>query len=122
MPHTTNSRSKTQSQRKTIGANPLDSVIPNLKDFNRTDSHSSGEAAEPSTPAPTKALRKDRLTIHLPVELIERAKNAVFWTPGLTLAALGEQALEEMLEKLETGQGGPFDQRLHELKGGRPLR
>ena len=31
---------------------------------------------------------KERLTVNLPPELIERARNAVYWTPGLTLAGL----------------------------------
>jgi hypothetical protein len=40
-------------------------------------------------------LEKDRITLHLTKQLIERMKNYVYWTPGLTLAALGEEALQE---------------------------
>jgi hypothetical protein len=79
-----------------------------------------------TTPAraaePPRAAVKERLTVHLSVEVIERAKNAVFWTPGLTLARMAEDALLKALEGLEKAQGGPFRHRLGELKGGRPLK
>jgi hypothetical protein len=65
---------------------------------------------------------KDRLTVHLPVDLIERAKNAVYWTPGLTLASLAEDALRQALAELETARGAPFPPRERQLSVGRPLR
>jgi hypothetical protein len=65
---------------------------------------------------------KDRLTVHLPVELIERAKNAVYWTPGLTLASLAEEALRQALAELEAARGAPFPPRERQLSVGRPLR
>jgi hypothetical protein len=65
---------------------------------------------------------KDRLTVHLPVELIERAKNAVYWTPGLTLASLAEEALRQAVAELEAARGAPFPPRERQLSVGRPLR
>lgn len=105
--------------RKTIGTNPLDAVVPDLTQQkpaskSRKSSASSGE--KPRRPV------KERLTIHIPVPLIERAKNTVYWTPGLTLADLGEQALEALVSEFEKKNGGPFEQRPHELRGGRPLK
>ncbi len=94
-------------RRRTIGTNPLDSVIPSRQLVE-------GEA--------TKKIRKERLTVHLPVELIERVKNAVYWTPGLTLAGLAEEALTLAVERLERERGEPFPPRKSELKGGRPLK
>ena len=94
------------AKRRTIGTNPLDTVIP----------------ARPSEGTPTKRVIKERLTVHLPVELIDRIKNAVYWTPGLTLAGLAEEALTAAVEKLERERGGPFPPRKAELKGGRPLK
>jgi hypothetical protein len=93
--------------RRTIGANPLDTVVPER----------SMETAEASAKVP-----KERLTIHLSVALIDRVKNAVFWTPGMTLARLGEEALRAMVEQLEAERGGPFPPRREELHGGRPLK
>ena len=76
-----------------------------------------GQNAEPPR-RPTK----QRLTVHLPVELIERAKNAVYWSPGLTLTALAEDAFGDALSRLEAAHGKPFAPRLEELRGGRPMK
>lgn len=94
------------TKRRTIGINPLDAVIP-----------AKGE----QTPSAPRVL-KERLTVHLPVDLIDRVKNAVYWTPGLTLAGLAEEALTAAVEKLERQRGEPFPPRKAELKGGRPLK
>ena len=51
---------------------------------------------------------KERLTVNLPPELIERARNAVYWTPRRTLADLAEEALLKALRRLEKENGGPF--------------
>lgn len=95
------------AKRRTIGTNPLDVVIPTRRE----------ERAE-SAPR----VVKERLTVHLPVDLIDRIKNAVYWTPGLTLAGLAEEALTAAVERLERERGEPFPPRKAELKGGRPLK
>ncbi len=95
------------AKRRTIGTNPLDTVIPAHR--------------EETTTSPARVV-KERLTVHLPVDLIERVKNAVYWTPGLTLAGLAEEALTAVVERLERERGGPFPPRQSELKGGRPLK
>jgi hypothetical protein len=64
---------------------------------------------------------KDRMTFHLPVRVIDRAKNAVYWTPGLTLADLAAEAIETAVDKLERKNGATFPQRKANLKGGRPM-
>ena len=122
--------------RKTIGTNPLDAVVPDLstpsgstksgnsRTNNGAQSNATGSNANDSTGkalAPPRPA-KERLTVHISVPLIERAKNAVFWTPGLTLADLGERALETLVSELEKQNGRPFEPRPHELKGGRPLK
>lgn len=95
------------AKRRTIGTNPLDAVIPARQ--------------QEKTLRPSR-LVKERLTVHLPVDLIDRVKNAVYWTPGLTLASLAEEALAAAVEKLERQRGEPFPPRKAELKGGRPLK
>jgi len=94
--------------RRTIGNNPLDAVVPT--------------ASPPEASERPRKVSKERLTIHLPVDLIDRVKNAVYWTPGLTLAGLGEEALRVMVERLEADRGDPFPPRQEELRGGRPLK
>jgi len=73
--------------------------------------------------APVKPARvvKDRFTLHLPIDLMERAKNCSYWTPGLTLAGLAEAGIRCEIEKLEKRNGGEFKTREKELVGGRPI-
>ena len=105
--------------RTTIGQNPLDAVIP---DLHRHSPQTAATNSEQATEPQPKADRKERLTIHLPQSLIERLKNAVYWTPGLTLAELGETALTRLVDELEAERGATFETRTGELKGGRPLK
>lgn len=107
--------------RSTIGQNPLDAVVPDLHRQHIQTTEKNARIAEIETPLPEPD-RKERLTIHLPQSLIERLKNAVFWTPGLTLAELGETALTRLVNELEEQRGEAFEPRTGELKGGRPLK
>lgn len=104
-------------QRRTIGSNPLDAVIPQAETSAATEAPSSTVRADAA-----RRVEKQRLTVHLPVDLIERVKNAVYWTPGLTLAGLAEHSLTQTLERLEEERGEAFPPRTDELKGGRPLK
>jgi len=71
-------------------------------------------------PSATK-IEKQRITIHLSTELIERLKNVVFWEPGLTITSLTEKALDAELIKLEKKRGNAYPKRTHNLTGGRPI-
>ena len=107
-------------KRKTMGENPLDAVIP-TKTAARPPRRSAPAATE--TPQEKRArVIKERLTVHLPVPLIDRVKNAVYWTPGLTLASLAEKSLENTVDNIEKKNGKAFPQRKADLKGGRPLK
>jgi hypothetical protein len=110
-------------RRKTIGNSPLDTVVP------RREPESSGSPIPSATTQKQEAREadpsrvvKERLTVHVPVELIDRVKNIVYWTPGLTLARLAEEALTKEVEKREQERGEPFPHRTEELRGGRPLK
>lgn len=100
-------------KRRTVRENPLDAVVP------PTPSGALA-AAKPREGAPSQA--KQRMTFHLPVEVMERAKNAVYWTPGLTLTDLAAQALTDAVDRSEKKKGEPFPPRKAELKGGRPIK
>lgn len=63
-----------------------------------------------------------RLTVKLPGHLIERLRNAVFYTRGLTLTALVEQSLSAALAAIEEERGAPFPERTADLQPGRPSR
>lgn len=65
---------------------------------------------------------KQRLSLQLPAGLIEGARNAVYWTPGLTLNELTEVALSHTLACMELLRGGRFPPRAGPLKVGRRVR
>lgn len=65
---------------------------------------------------------KQRITLHISAEIVDRVKNAVYWEPGLTVAGFAEEALEKALADMEAERGKPFPQRRqHRLRGGRPI-
>ena len=64
--------------------------------------------------------RKQRVTITLPISLLERLRNAVYWTGHGPLARLIADALDDAVTQMETSNGQTFPQRLSPLKRGRP--
>lgn len=101
-------------KQKTIGVNPLEEYLSTPKN---------PIEAETIEPELQSSVKKQRVTIHIPVDLIDRVKNAVYWEPGLTLAGFAEDALSKALEQMETERGAPFPGRKeHKLKGGRPIK
>jgi hypothetical protein len=65
-------------------------------------------------------LKIGRLTLVISESLMERIRNAAFWTPGETLSGLGERAVELEIERLEKQNGGPFAPRTQAVRRGRP--
>jgi hypothetical protein len=65
-------------------------------------------------------LRKQRVTITLPLSLLERLRNAVYWTGHGPLARLICDALDDAVTHMESANGQAFPQRLAPLKRGRP--
>lgn len=72
----------------------------------------------------TDKVIKERTTFQLPVDLIERARNTVYWTPGLTLSALLTEGLTLAIKKREKrhNEGQPFPKRTGPVKTGRPVK
>jgi hypothetical protein len=84
-----------------------------------------GPAVERRTePRPKRAApgTRQRVTVKLPTEVIERARDAVLATPGLTLAALVERGVTAYVDRLEKRRGSAFPPRRDELPVGRPRR
>lgn len=67
-----------------------------------------------------RAHKRQRMTVSLPTDLLERIRDAAYWTSGSTMAGLISSAMENLIETLETQNGRPFPPRLQNLKSGRP--
>jgi post-segregation antitoxin (ccd killing protein) len=67
-------------------------------------------------------MTKTRITFYITKDMVEKAKNAAYWTPGLTLSALAEQAIARHVETLEQQRGEPFPRRDNDLAKGRPAK
>jgi hypothetical protein len=102
--------------RQVIGDNPLDILI---QPKNRSAEVTTEEAQLEHN---SSKQAKQRITVQISVDVIERIKNAVYWTPGLTLAALAEEAFAHAVNKLEKERGATFNTRKEELKTGRPIK
>jgi hypothetical protein len=101
------------ARKSTIGANPLDAVVP-VK---------SGATKRAKPQAEPARATKERVTFQLPVDLIEKARDVVFFSPGLTMASLMEEALVAQLERAQKKHGKPFPSRAGaSLKTGRPVK
>ncbi|GAB1722430.1 MAG: hypothetical protein GDA65_14585 [Nitrospira sp. CR1.1] len=64
--------------------------------------------------------KRQRMTVSLPADLLERMRDAAYWTSGTTMAGLISSAIEDLLHHLESQNGRPFSPRLQDLKPGRP--
>lgn len=121
--------------RKTIGESPFDTLITTSEETKEEPKHKKIQNGNGSK-KPQQNNNKQRLTVQISEDVIERAKNAVYWTRGLTLAQLTEDALEKAISSLEknstiyddkTGnplknKGDEFPQRQESLKSGRPVK
>jgi len=124
-------KTPTKKKRSVIGADPLDAMVPTKGD-GRAATKASRRGLEPAgttkRPEPEPRISKQRLTVHIPVDLAERCKDAVVALSGpparLTLAELAENALEAELAKLAKtyNKGKTFPKRTADLKGGRPIK
>ena len=107
-------------KRRTIGESPLDAVVPRPEPgLARVPER---EPAGEGTAAAERRVPRARITVQLDGELVDRMRNAVYWTPGLTLASLAEVAFQREMEAREQERAEPFPPRREELRPGRPLR
>ncbi len=125
---------KSQTARtSTIKNDPFETLIP---DRVGEQANEEAEAAAQATsnvvtplrreqpqPEASKAegQKKEKLTVHLTHDLIERVKNAAYWNPRLTIASIAEIGVRYAIEQVERENGGAYPPRESELKGGRPI-
>jgi hypothetical protein len=118
-------------KRKSLGANtafanrrPHDAVIPRAAEPDSVPDQSDDASQPPAervTPSPHSP-RKERATFYLDAELMEAARDAAYWTPGLALTDLAAQGLRWAIAQLENERGTPFPRRPANLRPGRRMK
>jgi hypothetical protein len=103
------------SKASTIKNDPFAAVIPEPSD-------EPPPRAAPARLAVKQTPVRKKLTVHLRPDVIERVKNAAYWNPRLTIAAIAEAGIVHALEEIERDYGGAYPAREQELRGGRPIK
>jgi hypothetical protein len=80
-----------------------------------------GSTATIATSGTIPRPQRVKLMLNLSAETARRVRSAVYWTPGLRLSKLADQALAEAVDRLEKKRGEPFPQIEGNLEGGRPV-
>jgi hypothetical protein len=86
----------------------------------KKERHGAASVPSRSSKGDRQQPRTVRLTVSLPCDLVDRLRDAVYWSPDLKLAWLIAQSLRTSLSELETSRKGPFPKRIMALRAGRP--
>ena len=79
------------------------------------------ETQEQGTPQEPIRHKRVRISAEISGDIAERIKNAVYWTPGMTMAGFIEEPLAKAIKELEEENGEKLPQRERQLVGGRPM-
>jgi len=71
--------------------------------------------------SPKETAGRKQVAVLLAEDIVERAKNLVYWSPGVTLAGLVEEGLRSAVERRERVNRGPYKTRPRALTPGRPV-
>lgn len=96
--------------KRGLGNDPLDRIIPNEKTKGKKIRDERLDSDE-----------KVRMTVHIAESIIEKARDYVWWSPGITLAEFVATAMENELNKIEKRLGRKIEVRKGELTSGRPI-
>lgn len=113
------------NSRRALGDDPFDAVIPGSGESKREQQ--SANVAQPTSARSSRSapagVQKTRATFHLPVDVLEEARDVVYWVPGLTMANLTEEALRREIQRIKDvkNNGENFPTRESDLKRGRPV-
>jgi len=86
----------------------------------KTATAKTGNELQHNSPEP--AGKRLTYSVKLFTETIERARNAVYWTPGLSVSGLVEESVNKAIDQLERKRGEAFPARPKQIKSGRPIR
>ena len=97
-----------------------------MLDISAGDHHADDKRQEDASPdhhhrmhqplRPSPALEKPEVMVSLPAALIERLRNAAYWTGNPSLTGLVAEAIEDIVTQMEEINGETFPQRVSPLK------
>ena len=130
-----------------LGEDPLDVVVPDPtqapskenppaakpavtrtskpeRETTKTAPKRAGKWPAPVEPDPEAPGPKVTVSLHLPLQLIERVRDAAYYVPGLTVSGMAETALSNELQRLDSEYEKTYHQtipkRTGQLRPGRP--
>lgn len=65
---------------------------------------------------------RSRITVQLPADVVDRLRNAVYWTPGMTVTGFLANCIRATVDRMEEERGAAFPSRATELRPGRPRK
>ena len=108
------------ARKSTIGVNPLDAVIPaKLSAKAKVAPKKRPRPKAEATPEPT--IVRERLSILIPLDTVERARNAAYWD-RLAVAQIVDDAINAAVDRMERARGETYPEREEALRAGRPLK
>lgn len=80
-----------------------------------------GETAPDDLKTKVSSRGKQPYSFTLPFELVDKLRDVVFWTPGANMSNLAEEALNDLIKRMEAERGEPFPRRTSKIGTGRPI-
>jgi len=108
--------------RSRLKNDPLDGLISTGSLEGNGSSVPANSKTEDKLVLKSEKIKKQRVTVLMDPEVADRVRDAVYWTPGETLASFIEKATEEAILKAEKRRGESFPKRKGNLPLGRPVQ
>ncbi len=81
---------------------------------------------KPIKPAPEETAkekaRRERLTVYISADVVDKARDAVYFEPGVTLTSLVQDAVTREIKRLEKKRGEEYPKRKGKITTGRPVK
>ena len=111
------------SKRKGMSADVFDALLPDSPaEKEDTATSTASRAKKTKSARKPKAAVRAPLSVSIDADLVEQARDVVYWSPGLSLTELVAEALRREIGRREKSHGGAFPPRTGELTPGPPVR
>jgi len=100
--------------RRTVGKSPLSGMVS--KPSGKPGKEAEGEAEDRPV---GESEGKARVNTTISPKLLERLRDAAYWTPGASVSSIVEEGVRREVERMEKENGGRFKPRKGRLQTGR---